>query len=135
MKYTFEKGEKSTVKFTINVTAKEWAESIDAAYEKTKGKYSLPGFRKGKVPKKVLETAYGEGIFYDEAINIAYPKYFSQILEKETEIEMIANPDVSVKDLSAKGLVLEVIAPVKPEVKIGAYKGIKMDKIEYNVKD
>ena len=135
MKYTFEKGEKSTVKFTINVTAKEWAEAIDAAYEKTKGKYSLPGFRKGKVPKKVLETAYGEGIFYDEAINIAYPKYFSQILEKETEIEMIANPDVSVKDLSAKGLVLEVIAPVKPEVKIGAYKGIKMDKIEYNVKD
>ena len=135
MKYTFEKGEKSTVKFTINITAKEWAESIDAAYEKTKGKYSLPGFRKGKVPKKVLETAYGEGIFYDEAINIAYPKYFSEILEKEKEIEMIASPDVNVKDLSAKGLVLEVIAPVKPEVKIGAYKGIKMDKIEYNVKD
>ncbi len=135
MKYTFEKGEKSTVKFVINVTAKEWAEEINLAYEKTKGKYSMPGFRKGKVPKKVLETAYGEGIFYDDAINGAYQKYFTEILEKEKEIEMIANPDVSVKDLNAKGLVLEVIVPVKPEVKLGAYKGIKMDKIEYNVKD
>ncbi|MBQ9756005.1 MAG: trigger factor family protein [Clostridia bacterium] len=75
MKYTFEIGKKSTVKITIDLTAKEWNEAINAAYEKTKGRYSMPGFRKGKVPKKVLETAYGAGVFYEEAINYAFPKY------------------------------------------------------------
>ena len=56
MKYTFEKGEKSTVKVTIDLTEKEWKEAIDVAYDKTKGRYSMPGFRKGKVPMKVLEN-------------------------------------------------------------------------------
>ena len=83
MKYTFEKAKKSTVKVTIDLTATEWKEAIDSAYEKTKGKYSMPGFRKGKVPKKVLESAYGTGVFYEEAINIAFPKYYSEVLDKE----------------------------------------------------
>ena len=56
--------------------------AIDEAYEKTKGKYSLQGFRKGKVPKKVLESVYGAGIFYEEAINQAFPKYYSEVLDK-----------------------------------------------------
>ena len=76
MKYTFEKAEKSTVKVTMELTKEEWKEANDKAYEKTKGRYSMPGFRKGKVPKKVLEGAYGTGVFYEEAINYAFPKYF-----------------------------------------------------------
>ena len=135
MKYTFEKAEKSTVKITIDLTAKEWKEANDKAYEKTKGKYSLPGFRKGKVPKHLLEGAYGAGIFYEEAINIAFPKYYGEVLDKETSIEPVAGPDIDIKKISDKGISLIAIVPVKPEVKLGDYKGISFKKIEYNVKD
>jgi len=135
MKYTFEKAEKSTVKITIDLTAKEWQASIDAAYEKTKGRYSMPGFRKGKVPKKVLESAYGEGVFYEEAINQAFPKYYSEVLDKEPSIYAVAAPDLDIKKISEKGITMIAIVPVKPEVVFGAYKGIKFKKNEYNVKD
>lgn len=135
MKYTFEKAEKSTVKIEIKLTAAEWKAANTTAYENTKGKYSLPGFRKGKVPKHLLEATYGAGIFYEEAINVAFPKYYGEILDKETSIEAIAAPDLDVKDISEKGITLVAIVPVKPEVKLGEYKGIKFDKVEYNVKD
>ena len=135
MKYTFEKAEKSTVKITIDLTAKEWNEAIDLAYEKTKGKYSMPGFRKGKVPKKVLESAYGAGVFYEEAINQAFPKYYGQVLDKEPSIEAVASPEIDIKKISDKGISFLAIVAVKPEVKLGDYKGISFKKPVYNVKD
>ena len=135
MKYTFEKALKSTVKITITLTEKEWTSAIDSAYEKTKGRYSLPGFRKGKVPKHLLEASYGKGIFYEEAINQAFPKYYGEILDKEPTIEAIASPDLDIKKISDKTLVMEAIVPVKPEVKLGAYKGINFDRPEYKVTD
>lgn len=135
MKYTVEKAEKSTVKITIDLNEKEWNEAIDAAYNKTKGRYSMPGFRKGKVPKHLLEGTYGKGIFYEEAINQAFPKYYSEILEKETSVFAVAAPDLDVKKIDDKTLSLVAIVPVKPEVVLGDYKGIKFDKVEYNVKD
>ncbi len=135
MKYTFEKGKKSTVKITIDLTAKEWKDAIELAYNKTKGRYSVPGFRKGKVPQKVLESAYGVGVFYEEAINQAFPKYYTEILEKEPTIEAVAAPDLDIKKISEKGISMIAIVPVKPEVVIGAYKGINYKKNVYNVKD
>lgn len=135
MKYTFEKAEKSTVKITIDLTAKEWQTAIEGAYEKTKGRFSLPGFRKGKVPKKVIETAYGEGVFYEEAINQAFPKYYSEVLEKEPSICAVASPEIDIKKISEKGITMIAIVPVKPEVVFGDYKGIKFVKNVYNVKD
>ncbi|MBQ9734281.1 MAG: trigger factor [Clostridia bacterium] len=135
MKYTFEKAKKSTVKVTIDLTAKEWQAAIDAAYEKTKGRYSMPGFRKGKVPKKVLESAYGEGVFYEEAINQAFPKYYGEVLDKEPSIFPVAAPEIDIKKISEKGITILAIVPVKPEVVIGAYKGINFKKNVYNVKD
>ena len=135
MKYTFEKAEKSTVKITIELDAAEWKSAISEAYEKSKGKYSMPGFRKGKVPKKVLENAYGEGIFYEDAINLAFPKYYEEVLAKETSIVDVARPDVDIKDLSENGITMVATVAVKPEVQLGDYKGIKFDKIEYNVTD
>ncbi|MBQ9103763.1 MAG: trigger factor [Clostridia bacterium] len=135
MKYSFEKAEKSTVKITIELDANEWKASINEAYEKNKGRYSMPGFRKGKVPKKVLENAYGEGIFFEDAINLAFPKYYSEVLDKEPSIDAVARPDIDIKDLSENGITLIAIVAVKPEVALGEYKGIKFDKIEYNVKD
>lgn len=135
MKYTFAKAEKSTVKINIDLSEKEWNEAIDAAYEKTKGRFSLPGFRKGKVPKHLLESTYGKGIFYEEAINQAFPKYYSEILEKETSILAVAAPEIDVKKIDDKHLSIEAIVAVKPEVTLGEYKGIKFNKVEYNVKD
>ncbi len=135
MKYTFEKAEKSTVKVSMKLTAEEWKASIDQAYQKTKGKYSMPGFRKGKVPQKVLENAYGEGVFYEEAINIAFPKYYGEVLDKETSIEPVAAPDLDVKDVSEKGITLIAIVPVKPEVELGAIKGVTYKKNVYAVED
>lgn len=135
MKYTFAKAEKSTVKINIDLSEKEWNEAIDAAYEKTKGRFSLPGFRKGKVPKHLLESTYGKGIFYEEAINQAFPKYYSEILEKEISILAVAAPEIDVKKIDDKHLSIEAIVAVKPEVTLGEYKGIKFNKVEYNVKD
>ena len=135
MKYTVAKAKKSTVKITIDLTAKEWQTAIDAAYEKTKGRYSVPGFRKGKVPKKVLESAYGTGVFYEEAINQAFPKYYGEVLDKETSIEPVAAPELDIKSISEKGISMIAIVAVKPEVVIGTYKGINFKKNVYNVKD
>ena len=118
MKYTFEKAEKSTVKITITLSAEEWKQAISSAYEKTKGKYSLPGFRKGKVPKHLLEATYGEGVFYEEAINIAFPKYYGEVLDKEPSIEAVAHPDVDIKKIDEKGLVIEAVVAVKPPLMI-----------------
>ncbi|MBE7087356.1 MAG: trigger factor [Clostridiales bacterium] len=135
MKYTFEKAEKSTVKITIKLTEKEWKEAINKAYEKTKGRYSMPGFRKGKVPKHLLESTYGTGIFYEDAINIAFPEYYGEVLDKEPSIEVIAQPEIDIKDISDKGITILAVVAVKPEVKLGAYKGITFEKKVYNVKD
>lgn len=135
MKYSFEKGEKSTIKVSITLTAKEWAEMLDRAYEKTKGKYQIPGFRKGHVPKSVIEQSYGKGAFYEEGINLAFSKYYYDVLEKEPSIEPIDRPEVEIDKLDDKTLSFTATVPVKPEVKLGDYKGIKIDKVEYNVKD
>ncbi len=135
MKYTVETAEKSTVKIKITLTAKEWADAQTDAYNKTKGRYSVPGFRKGKVPKHIVEQYYGAGVFFDEAINQSFPKYYFDILDKEPTIEAIDRPELDIEKLSEKGITFVAIVPVKPEVKLAEYKGIKFDKIEYNVTD
>ena len=133
MNYTFEKAEKSTVKISMVLSAEEWKEAIDNAYEKVKGKYSIPGFRKGKAPKKVLESAYGVGIFYEEAINIAFPKYYTEVLDKEKSIDAVAYPEIDVKDVSENGITLIAVVAVRPEVKLGEYKGLEMPKVDTKV--
>ena len=135
MKYTFESGKKSTVKIKITLTQKEWADAQTMAYNKTKGKFAIPGFRKGHAPKHIIEQMYGQGVFFEEAINSAFPKYYYDILDKEPTIEAIDRPELEIDKLSDKGITLVAIVPVKPEVKLGEYKGIKFDKIEYNVTD
>lgn len=135
MNYKFEKAEKSTVKISITLDAAEWSAAQQDAYNKTKGKYALPGFRKGKVPMKVLENAYGKGLFFEDAINESFPKYYFEILEKEPSIEAVARPSLDVEKIGEDGVTLIATVAVKPEVKLGEYKGIKFEKVEYNVKD
>ncbi len=133
MKYTVKPAEKSTVKINITLNAQEWETAQKKAYDKTKGKYSVPGFRKGKVPKNVIEQMYGKGVFFEEAINVSFSEYYFEILDKETSIEPIDRPDIDIEKIDEKGITMVAIVPVKPEVTLGEYKGITIDKVEYNV--
>ena len=123
MKYTQSVGEKSTVKLTISFTEEEWKEAISKAYLKTRGKYTVPGFRKGKAPQPVLENYYGKGLFYEEAFNLLYSRHYPAILEKEkSNFTAVGEPDLSVEDMTdGKGVTLAAIVPVKPDVTIDAY--------------
>ena len=111
MNYKFEKAEKSTVKISITLDAAEWSAAQQDAYNKTKGKYALPGFRKGKVPMKVLENAYGKGLFFEDAINESFPKYYFEILEKEPSIEAVARPSLDVEKIGEDIIFVRYTAP------------------------
>ncbi|MDE6677025.1 MAG: trigger factor [Clostridia bacterium] len=136
MKYEVATAEKSTVKITITFTGEEWKQAIDKAYAQTKSKYAVNGFRKGKVPKHVLELYYGKGLFYEDALNILYSEHYGAILEKEAKkFTPVGEPSLSVEDITDEKVVLVAVTPVKPDVKIGNYKGIKINKFEYTVTD
>ncbi len=137
MKYTHQTGEKSTVKLTIEFSEEEWQDAINKAYVKTRGKYAVPGFRKGKAPKPVLENYYGKAVFYDEAFNNLYASHYYEILEKEkANFTAVGDPELSVESMEeGKGVTLGAVVPVKPDVQIDTYKGLKIKKYEYNVTD
>ena len=137
MNYTQATGEKSTVKLTITFTEEEWKNAIAKAYLKTRGKYTVPGFRKGKAPQPVLENYYGKGVFFEEAFNALYSEHYFAILEKEKDnFTAVGEPELNVESMEeGKGVVLSAIVPVKPEVKIEKYTGLKIQKFEYNVTD
>ncbi len=137
MKYTQAVGEKSTVKLTIGFTEEEWKDALNKSYLKVRGKYSVPGFRKGKVPKPVLENYYGKGVLFEEAFNFLYSEHYPVILEKEkANFTAVGEPSLDVEDMTeGNGVTLTAIVPVKPEVKIETYKGLKIRKFEYNVSD
>ncbi len=136
MKYTIEAAQKSTIKVTMTFDKKEWDEANQKAYEQTRGKYFVNGFRKGKAPKHVIELNYGKGVFYEDALNNLFSDHYYDILEKEKDnYTVVGQPELSVEDISENGAVLVAAAPVKPDVKLGEYKGINIQKVEYNVKD
>ena len=133
MKYNVKK-EKNQYKITISLDEKEWEEAIENAYQKNKSKYNIQGFRKGKAPRKVIEQTYGKGIFFEDAIDGCFYKYYFEVLGKEKEIEPIDAPQVDIQDLSDKGITLVAIVDNKPEVKLGAYKGLTVAKDKVSVK-
>ena len=137
MKYTKSVGEKSTVKLSITFTEQEWQDAINASYLKVRGRYSVPGFRKGKAPKPVLENYYGKGVFFEEAFESLYNRFYPEILKSEKDnFTAVGDPDLDVEEMKeGEGVVLSAVIPVKPEVTIDAYKGLKIKKFEYNVSD
>ena len=134
MKYSVNK-EKNQYKITITLDEKEWSEAIENAYQKNKGKYNIQGFRKGKAPRKVIEQTYGKGIFFEDAIDGCFYKYYFEILGKEKQIEPIDAPQVDIKDLSDKGITLIAVVDNKPEVVLGVYKGLTVQKDKVTVKE
>ena len=136
MKYTTKAGEKSTVKITFKFDGEEWKDALQKAYLKTRGKFAVNGFRKGKAPKNVIEHAYGKGVFYEDALNLLFSENYGGVIEKnEKKFTVVGEPDVSVEALSDEGVTLVAVVPVKPEVKISSYKGIKIKEYAYTVKE
>ena len=136
MKYTTKAAEKSTVKIKMTFDKDEWIEAQNKAYVKERGRFAVNGFRKGKAPKNVIEHAYGKGVFYEEGLNILFSDNYGNILSKEAEkFTAVGDPDVSVDELTEDKVVMTATVPVKPEVKIASYKGMKIQGYAYNVKD
>lgn len=136
MNYTVEKIEDGKkAKFSFKLDAAEWEKDINGAYEKNKGKYALDGFRKGHVPRKILERYYGEGLFFEDAFNDNFPKYYSEALEKETWAEPVDRPEIDISSIDEKGISFTATVVLKPEVKLGAYTGLKIKKTDYPVTD
>ena len=136
MKYTTKAAEKSTVKITINFDGEEWKQAQQNAYLKTRGRFSVNGFRKGKAPKNVIEHAYGKGVFYEEALNTMFSENYGTILDKcEKKFTVVGDPDVSVDKLEDDGVTMIAIVPVKPDVEISSYTGMKIKEFAYTVKD
>jgi len=122
-----EKKEKSTVELTIQVEAAEFEAAVQKAYLKQRGSINVPGFRKGKAPRKVIEGMYGTGVFYEEAINEAYPQAYEQAL-KEQELDAVGYPETEIVEAGKDGFVFKALVPVRPEVKLGEYKGLTATK-------
>ncbi|MDD3839584.1 MAG: trigger factor [Clostridia bacterium] len=135
MSSQLQKLENNTAKLEITVSHKDFAKGLQKAYLKNKKKYSVPGFRKGKVPYKVLENYYGEAIFYEDAINMVCPDAYQKAIE-EHNIEPVDSPEIDIEHIGAgDDFVFTAQVTVKPDVELGEYKGIEVEKVEYNVKE
>ncbi|MCH5151431.1 MAG: trigger factor [Clostridiales bacterium] len=129
MKYT-QNREKNTLTITFKVALEDWAAFDRRAYEQNKGKYNVPGFRKGHVPKNVLEQRYGKGLFFEDALYICAQEYYSEFLDKNKGVEPVARPAIDDKSIKSddKGVTFAVVVTVRPEFTLGQYKGLTIAK-------
>lgn len=129
------KKEVNTVYFDITITAKEVADAEKVVYKKARGQFNIPGFRKGKAPKHIIENMYGKGIFFEDAVNEVLPVKYQEAVE-ELGLEVVDQANVDLKEVEeGKDIVVEFSVDVKPEVKLGDYKGIEVVDASYEVTD
>ena len=135
MSVQVEKLEKNMAKLTIEVSSEEFENAIAKAYKKNKNKISMPGIRKGKAPRAMIEKMYGKGIFYEDAANSIIPDAYADAA-KESELEIVAQPEIDVTQIeSGKPFIFTATVALKPEVTLGEYKGIEVEKKEVEVTD
>lgn len=127
-----EKKENSTFELVIEVGAPEFQAAIDKVYNRQKNRINIPGFRKGKAPRKMVEKMYGAEIFFEDAISLAYPDAYEAAL-KETDIKPVAYPQLEVLDVSADGFTFKATVTVQPEASIKDYKGLQVAKPDVKV--
>ena len=128
-----EKVEKSQVVLTIEVGSAEFEAAIEKAYQKMRKKINVPGFRPGKAPRKIIEGMYGAEVFFEEAINIAFPEAYEAAV-KEQELQVVGYPNVEmVGEVTREGFTFKATTPVYPEVTLGEYKGLTAEKDEVKV--
>ena len=133
MSLQVEKLEKNMAKLTIEVSASELEKALQSAYMKQKNKISLPGFRKGKVPRQMIEKMYGAEIFYDDAANALIPKAYADAYD-ECELDIVSRPEIDVVQIEkGKDFIFTATVATKPEVTLGEYKGLEVDKVSTRV--
>ena len=135
MSVQVEKLEKNMAKLTIEVAPEELEKAIEGAYQKNKSKISVPGFRKGKVPRQMIERMYGKEVFYEDAVNALIPEAYKKAVD-ECEEEIVSSPKIEVAQVEAgKPFIFTAEVALKPEVKLGKYKGVKVEKADTEVTD
>lgn len=133
MNYQLVKTEMNMATIRVTVPAADFAKAITAAFNKNKNKFAVPGFRKGKVPQNIIEKQYGEGVFFEDALDIILPEAYGKAID-ELKIEVVARPDIDIVEMAkGKDLIFEAVVAVKPEVKLGAYKGVEAKKVSGEV--
>ena len=135
MSVQVEKLEKNMAKLTVEVPAEQFEAALKTSYNKNKNKFNIPGFRKGKAPQAMIEKMYGVGVFYedavDEAINASYPD-----AAKESGLEIVSRPEISIEQVEkGKSFIYVATVATKPEVTLGEYKGIEVEKAKPEVTD
>lgn len=127
--------EKNMVKLVIESTAEEFEAGLNTAYNKNKSKISLPGFRKGKAPRKMIEKMYGAEVFYEDAANSIIPDAYAKAAD-ECGLELVSQPKINVTQLEAgKPFIFEAVVAIKPEVELGQYKGVEVSKNDVEATD
>jgi trigger factor len=135
MSVQVEKLEKNMAKLTIEVSAEEFEAALEKAYQKNKNKISIPGFRKGKAPRKMIEKMYGPGVFYEDAANEIIPKAYSDAA-KESGEDIVSQPQINVTQIEqGKAFIFTAEVAVKPEVTLGEYKGVEVVKTDIVVSE
>ena len=129
-----EKQEKSAVELVIEIGGEEFEAAVQKAYLKQRSKINVPGFRKGKAPRKIIEGMFGSGVFYEDAINELYPKAYADAVEQE-KLDVVSWPNVEVLEAGKDGLTFKATVTVRPEVKLGEYKGLTAEKEEVKITD
>ena len=135
MSLQVEKLEKNMAKLTIEVSAEDLDKAMEKAYQKQKSRISLPGFRKGKAPRKMIESMYGKGVFMEDAVNSLVPQEYTKALG-ECDLEIVSQPEINVTQMEpGKALIFTADVAVKPEVTLGDYRGVEVPKSEIAVTD
>lgn len=133
MSVKVEKLENSLVKLEITIEAEKFEEALQKAFFRNAKYFSVPGFRKGKAPRNIVERYYGENVLFEDAFNIVAPEYYEDAI-KVNNVDAVASPEIDITQMEkGKDLIFVATVAVKPEVKLGEYKGVKVEKKEYKV--
>jgi len=134
MASTIEKKEKSVVDIKFSATKEEFNEALKESYKKNKGRFQVPGFRKGKVPYSLVIQYYGEGVLYEDAVQIIANNNYPEAV-KEHNLEVVSRPDLSVDEINDDGMKYTVTVTVKPEFTLGKYEGVEVPYVKREVTD